>query len=58
MAVYDFELYAKKKKASKLAAEIAASITSLNKPNSAAELKCQVFHWFELHKEIKSYGTS
>jgi hypothetical protein len=57
MAVYDFDLYAKKRKVIKLTTEIAASATNLNRPNSVRELKCQIFHWFELNREIKKYGT-
>jgi len=58
MRLYDFSIYAERKK-ERLAAEAVASIVAaINVPGSVIELKVRVDSWFILHREVLRRAAS
>jgi hypothetical protein len=50
--LYDFSLYAEKRKERDAAKAVAEVVAECNKPGAVIELKHRVQDWFSLHQEV------
>jgi len=52
MRLYDFSIYAERRKLKKAAEAVANTATDLQRPGAVIQLKTEVRHWFALHQEV------
>ena len=58
MKLYDFSVYAQRRKERKAAEAVAGVVASINTPGAVIELKVRVNDWFTLHREVLRRASS
>lgn len=58
MRLYDFSIYAERKKERLAAEAVASTVAAINVPGSVIELKVRVNNWFVLHREVLRRAAS
>jgi hypothetical protein len=52
MKLYDFSIFAERRKERQAAAAVAEVVEHLDQPGSVIELKQRVHHWLNLHSQV------
>lgn len=52
MRLYDFSIYAQRRKEMQAAQAVVGLVAEINQPGSVIELKSRVTHWFALHQQV------
>lgn len=58
MKLYDFSIYAQRRKERQAAEAVASTVASINTPGAVIELKIRVNDWFTLHREVLKRASS
>jgi hypothetical protein len=58
MKLYDFSIYAQRRKERQAAEAVASTVASINTPGAVIELKVRVNDWFTLHREVLRRASS
>ena len=58
MKLYDFSVYAQRRKERKAAEAVAGVVAHIEQPGSVVELKTKVNTWFALHREVLKLKAS
>jgi hypothetical protein len=58
MRLYDFSIYAERRKERQAAEAVVSTVACINNPGSVVELKSRVNDWFVLHREVLRRASS
>lgn len=58
MKLYDFSIYAERKKERQAAEAVASTVAAINNPGAVVELKIRVNDWFVLHRQTIRQASS
>ena len=58
MKLYDFSVYAERRKERKAAEDVASIVANINKPGAVIELKSRMNLWFDLHRGVLKRANS
>jgi hypothetical protein len=56
--LYDFSIYAERRKERQAAEAVVSTVACINNPGSVVELKSRVNNWFILHREVLRRASS
>lgn len=57
MILYDFSVYAQRKKERDAAKAVVEVVAAIEHPGSIVHLKSRVNTWFDVHREVLKQGT-
>lgn len=58
MRLYDFSIYAERRKERQAAEAVVCTVAAINTPGSVVELKARLNTWFVLHREVLRRASS
>jgi hypothetical protein len=58
MKLYDFSIYAERRKERQAAEAVVSTVAFINNPGAVVELKVRVNDWFDLHREVLRRASS
>jgi hypothetical protein len=58
MRLYDFSVYAQRKRERQAAEAVVSTVACINNPGAVVELKSRVNDWFVLHREVLRRASS